>query len=377
VDFGTTAIGLPVVQTITVANVGTTDLSLGAITLPAEYSLVSGFGSTLLTPGQTTDFVVQLDATIEGTHGGVVSFDSNDANENPFDFIVSGTVVLEILPIWVIDDGDAGYSATAGWTLFSGGGAQGDFDFKQVGTGTESVAWTLGGLAAGNYRVSVTWEPFGNRPVDAPYTVSDGSTDLATVPIDQQAAPASFLEDGILWQDIGVYSISGDTLTVILSDLATPSGSFVVADAVRIEGVAGQVLAPEIEMFVAGVDVPDGTGSVDFGTTAVGLPVTKMIMVGNVGTSDLSLGAITLAAEYSLVSGFGSTLLAPGQTTDFVVQFDAVTPGTHVGVMSFDSSDADENPFDVTLVPEPGLVAQLVAGVCGLLVLRRTRPRTM
>jgi hypothetical protein len=105
--------------------------------------------------------------------------------------------------------------------------------------------------------------------------------------------------------------------------------------------------------------------------------VTQTITVGNIGTADLSLGTITMPAEFSLFAGFASTLLAPGETTDFVVQFDAATQGVHGGVVSFDSDDSDENPFDISVVPEPGLVAQLAAGMCALLALRRSRSRTV
>ena len=57
VNFGSTLIGIPVTQTITVGNVGTLDLALSAtINLPAGYSLVSGFGTTLLSPGAVDNF---------------------------------------------------------------------------------------------------------------------------------------------------------------------------------------------------------------------------------------------------------------------------------------------------------------------------------
>ena len=106
-DFGGTLVDAPVTQTITVGDVGT-------LTLPSGFSLVADFGATLLIPGQTTTFVVQMDAFIEGTYAGVISIESNDADENPLEFGVSGTVSLKLPSAWVIDDGDAGYSASGG-----------------------------------------------------------------------------------------------------------------------------------------------------------------------------------------------------------------------------------------------------------------------
>ena len=57
VDFGGTLVDAPVTQTITVVDVGT-------LTLPSGFSPVADFGATLLVPGQTTSFVVQMDAFI-------------------------------------------------------------------------------------------------------------------------------------------------------------------------------------------------------------------------------------------------------------------------------------------------------------------------
>ena len=78
--------------------------------------------------------------------------------------------------ITTIDNGDAGYSTAGDWILWSGNGFQSDFDYKAVGTGEATASWTLSGQTPGNYRVSVTWEEFSNRPVDATYTVLDGAT---------------------------------------------------------------------------------------------------------------------------------------------------------------------------------------------------------
>ena len=100
----------------------------------------------------------------------------------------------------------------------------------------------------------------------------------------------------------------------------------------------------------------DGTGSVDFGSTVIGTPVTQVITVSNIGTADLTLGTITVpAAGYSVAVGFGQTTLSSGQSTDFTLQLDALATGSFAGVVSFDSNDLDENPFEFDVngtVPE-------------------------
>ena len=85
--------------------------------------------------------------------------------------------------------------------------------------------------------MSVTWQAYSNRASAAPYTVLDGSTELGTVTMDQRVAPVGFVEDGVAWQDVGVYQVTAGTLVVRLTDQSGPSGSYVIADAVRIERI--------------------------------------------------------------------------------------------------------------------------------------------
>jgi hypothetical protein len=169
---------------------------------------------------------------------------------------------------------------------------------------------------------------------------------LGTVTFDQRQTPADFVENRVAWQDPGNVQLIGDTLVVQLTDEAGPPGSFVVADAVRMERVGGAPVEPEIEVTVDGVAVPDGTGSVSFGSTKINKPKTKTITVRHVGLLDLSLGTITMPFGFSLLADVGTTVLAPGQTTSFIVQLDANFGRTYTEVVSFDTNDSDENPID-------------------------------
>jgi len=57
-------------------------------------------------------------------------------------------------------------------------------------------------------------------------------------------------------------------------------------------------------------------------------------------------------AGYTLVSDFGSTTLASGESTTFTVRLDADAPGTYAGEVSFGTNDADEIPFCFNLAGE-------------------------
>ena len=350
VDFGSTLVGVPVSRTVVARNVGTTDLTLGAITVPEGFSVVSDFAATVVAPGQEASAVVQLEAAVAAEFSGVLSFASNDADENPFDVSLTGSVSDgDVSQVWLIDDGEAGFTASSGWSSYAGSGLQGDFLYKKAGSGAATASWTFSGLPPGQYLVSATWQAYTNRVLDASYTILDGATVLATEVVNQRQAPADFFELE-WWQDLGgPHVLTGDTLVVELSDLATPSGSYLVADAIRVERIADLPAGPELQVTVDGANVADGAGVVDFGSTLVGVPVSRTVVARNVGTTDLTLGAITVPEGFSVVSDFAATVVAPGQEASAVVQLEAAVAAEFSGVLSFASNDADENPFDVSL----------------------------
>ena len=345
IAFGTTPVGTPLTRTFTVRNLGTADLTLGTPSLPAGFSLASGLGVTTLAPGASTAFAVRFDAAAIGAAGGRVSFATNDADEDPFDFAINANATTPSA-VRVLDDGEPGFSTSGAWTPFAGQGFRSDVTYAAAGSGNVAATWAFAGLAPGRYRVSATWSPFSNRATDAPYTILDGSTTLAAVAVNQQLDPAGFADQGAAWQDLATVTIAGPNLTVRLSNAAN---GYVIADAIRIERIGGATPAPEIAVLDGAADLADGVGSVAFGTTPVGTPLTRTFTVRNLGTADLTLGTPSLPAGFSLASGLGVTALAPGASTAFAVRFDAAAIGAAGGRVSFATNDADEDPFDFAI----------------------------
>jgi len=160
---------------------------------------------------------------------------SDDANG----YVVADSVrIVEVTPPaappTLVDDGDVGFAQSGeGWLSWSGSSVfQGDCRYAPAGTGQNTSTWTFNGLdPAKTYQVYATWNADSGHASNAPYTVLDGASPLATVRLNQQATPTDATIDNWQWQSAGVYCSTSGQLVVRLSDDAN---GYVVADAVRI-----------------------------------------------------------------------------------------------------------------------------------------------
>ncbi len=117
--------------------------------------------------------------------------------------------------------------------------------------------------------------------------------------------------------------------------------------------VYGAVL-PEISVEQpVSIDLTDGSATVDFGTPAlVGSVIERTFTVRNAGPGELIDTAITFdgsdASDYTVTSP-PATLVVPGGSTTFTVRFTPSSIGAKTADLHLASTDADENPFDITL----------------------------
>jgi hypothetical protein len=349
----------PLSKTFVVTNYGSQTLTLNpSITLPAGFSLKTGFGSNSLTPGATTTFTVQM-TTVPGTYSGNISFGTNDPNNNPYTFSVSGSVASGQM---IEYSAATGFTATSGWTYYSDPTFDNGELYTAAGNGSQVATWTFA-VTPGQYSVAATWGTNPNRATNAPYTILDGNTPLGTVPVNQQSAPSSFTDQGTGWQNLGNFTVKGNSLVVQLSNAAN---QYVIANAIRIASVGAAPPAP-VAQVLDGLTAIGDRGSDNFGSTPAGTPLSKTFTVTNAGTASLTLGStITLPAGLTLKSGFGSTSLAPGASTTFTVQLTAAAAGTYSGAVSFTTSDPANNPYTFTLTgtvtAPPAPLAQLFDG---------------
>jgi hypothetical protein len=235
VDFGDVELGAVVTRTLTVFNFGSNVLNLiGTIVTTGGFS-AGHFGATTLAPNSSTTFDLQINTSVLGGMNGTVAFGTNDADENPFNFAVQANVI-PASTIQVIDNAGSGFTQTGSWVTVGRNGHNDTFDYALGSSTVESTSqWTFALADTGLYRVSATWRQHTNRATNARFTLNDDA--LTTVQVNQRLAPKlsnGIQQDGSIFQDLGVFRISGNTLTVTLDNLAN---GLVIADAIRIERV--------------------------------------------------------------------------------------------------------------------------------------------
>ena len=351
VSFGSTVPGSPVSKIFTVKNVGSLDLTVQPVVLGGSgFTITSNLGAdTVIAAGEEVTFAVQLDAGSEGSFNATLSFASDDSDENPFDFSIAGTVATPPAS-QIIDNGDAGYSQT-GWTTFTPGNAgayQSDAAYTEAGASSSVASWTFT-VTPGEYLVSASWVAFTNRSSDTTYTILDGAGTVATAVVDQRQAPGDRTEGGAGFGDLGTVTITGTSLVV---ELTGAGNGYTIADAVRVERV-GDLPSPaaELQVLDGARDIVDGSGSVSFGSTVPGSPVSKIFTVKNVGSLDLTVQPVVLGGSgFTITSNLGAdTVIAAGEEVTFAVQLDAGSEGSFNATLSFASDDSDENPFDFSI----------------------------
>jgi len=206
------------------------------VTLSGAPTVVSG--TTTYRYDFTGDFVEgDVDVTFKNKSFADLA---NPANEN---VAITETFTVTNPPpppfSQIIDDADAGFTATAGWSNYAGNriisGYNTNFTFAPSGAGNETATWTFTGLAPGDYQIAITWHDRGiYRATNARYEVLDGATSLAFGDVNQQTAPTGGpVVDGEPFEVVfASVNITTGTLVVELSDAAD---DYIIADAVRVE----------------------------------------------------------------------------------------------------------------------------------------------
>ncbi len=320
-----------------------------------------GQSGTLVFPRGVTTLQVTVPVMTPAVYTANTLFYLNLFNPilaTPGDLQGAATFVFSTPPTgnFIIDDGDPGYTQTAGWTnLTNLASYQLDYNYHAAGNGSGQANWTFKYLQPGSYQVFTKWIPFSNRATNAPYTIFNGSTPIGTVLVNQQLMPVGDQSNHIVWQSLGTFTTTTGTLSVRLGDNAN---GLVVADAVRL--VAGGIGPQEAEMDVASFDHSIATGDMspefDDGTDFGEMPattnaVTHTFVVTNNGNADLHLTGVPRISveganpqDFTVVAEPDFTV-GPGRTSTFKLVYRATDVGLRQAIISIANDDDSEHPY--------------------------------
>ncbi len=320
IDFGTVYQGQTApTRTFTVRNAGTAPLALSSVTLPAGFTLVEGLVASLTPLGDDT-IIVQLDTTSVGVPAGQISIASNDADENPFNFAIAGTVLAVAPEIRVVrEDFLELVDAVTPTTVFT--------TVVESQT-TSTVTFAVLNSGAATLTLGSVTLPAGFSIAEAlTASLAPGESDTFTVQLDTTTP-------GDKAGDIFIENNDGDENPFHIAVMGTV-----------------QSAAPEITVLSGTTNIVDGaTVPFDFGRAAQGRgSLIQTFTVRNDGTTPLTPGTISLPAGYLLLEGLNSSLAA-GQSDSFTVTRGSAFAGTFSGDISIVTNDADENPFNFRVV---------------------------
>jgi Ca2+-binding RTX toxin-like protein len=323
-------------HTFTVSNIGTSALNITNVTLPTGFILIEGLSGSIAA-GSSDTFTVKLNTGTVGTFAGDIVIVSNDADENPFNFRISGQIVepnaiVSGKGITIVDNDT---SPTA----------DDDTEFGEVSRGGTPVQHTFTVTNNGNGTLDTSnfTLPTGFTLVEAlNATIAPGQSDTFTVQLDTSV-------NGIKTGQISFGTNDGDS----------DPYNFTITGSVFTQG------DPEVAVTGKGVNIVDNdptpttTDDTAFGTALVGATVTHTFTVNNTGNGTMFTSGLTLPAGFNLVEGLSASI-APGLSDTFTVALDTSIAGSKSGQISFTNNDSNENPFNFaisgTVVGAPEIV---------------------
>jgi hypothetical protein len=333
-DFGSVLGGASSPEiTFTVENLGTTDLHLTGtprvvISGPDAAMFVVGTQpATPVTPSGNTPFTITFTPASLGAKTATVTIASDDADENPYVFSLTGTGVA---PDINLRQGSTG--------LPDGTGSYG-FGSLLVGSSSAAITFTVDNLGTSNLNLTGT-----------PMAAISGADAAMFVVSTQPATPV--LPSGS----------TTFTITFTPADLGAKTATVTIASDDPDENpytfdLTGTGTAPEINLRQGSTYLPDGTGSFDFGSLLVGSSSTAITFtVDNLGTSALHLTGTPIVtiggtdAAMFVVGTQPATPVAASGTSTFAVTFTPATLGAKTATVTIANDDADESPytFDLT-----------------------------
>lgn len=109
-----------------------------------------------------------------------------------------------------------------------------------------------------------------------------------------------------------------------------------------------QATAPEIEIFILNQLIANQTSHF-MGTTALSSPLQQVVQIRNTGNSNLTISQMTWSGNsgFSILGATFPITIAPGNTNQISIRFNATQIGLSGSTLSISNNDADENPYRI------------------------------
>lgn len=326
-DFTSTDVGTGINRPYTIYNTGTSNITIGAITFsganPGDFTITTAPAATIV-PGGNTSFIVRFLPTASGLRTATISIVNNDANENPYDYALQGIGTEQEINVQgnatSIVDGDTTPSLTD-WT---------DFGSTDVTTGTVSRTFTIQNTGTLNLTVGAVTFTGANA---ADFSVS--------------IAPNPIVGPGLSTNVTVIFNPSATGLRTAMLNIANnDSDENPYNFSIQGTGTEQEIdVQGNLVSIVNNDNTPTLTDWTDFGSTGVGVGITRTFTILNTGTSNLTIGAITFSSGLFTLTTPPTSPVVPGGSTTFVVTFTPTALVTTTATLNMVTNDADENPY--------------------------------
>ncbi|MCI4661886.1 MAG: Ig-like domain-containing protein [Neomegalonema sp.] len=325
-EFGTvTAAGA--VQTYTISNDGTADLSITSVVASGTDAgdfVIAGFTSGVIAAGGSETFTVTFTPAAEGLRSASIEIVSDDADEALYDFAIQGTgdvTAPTLLSTEPLDDA-VDVAITSNITL----------------TFSENVAAGTGAIAIYNAADDTLVETIAANSA----SVSINGAVVTVDPVADLAQSSGFYVqvDATAFTDLAGNPFAGitDTTSLSFTTGALPAEIDVLGGLTALSIVDGDV-------------TPDLTDGTDFGLVGVA-GSSQTYTISNDGLGDLSITSIGVtgaAASDFAVTGFTTGVIAPGTSQTFTVTFTPSADGLATAGIEIISNDGDEALYDFAI----------------------------
>ena len=302
----------------TIENTGKGDLHLYSISLVSgdtDLFSVTEVPVDLVKSGTDTSFAIIFSPTTVGYKSAVVSIESNDPDENPYEFTIVGYGDSQSVPDISIPQVEPGGSYDFGDKKVGEIKTE-QFKIKNTGTGDLTITSII--LSSGD--------------------ISQFRLDLSRM--SSHIPPGKETEFDVQFNP----TITGNITAFISIESNDPDEKIYTF---TLSGYGNQAPVADIVVTQGQTEYPDGS-TCNLGVVLSRKTVT--LTITNVGTDELLIQNILLMEgdpDFTLDLTFTSFSLPPGEDTDIRVTFDPIEYGDRWRNLVINSNDPDESPYNI------------------------------